>query len=360
MTATAARTATSEQHEHAASEGRHPPTGSQIALARAADRRAPRTPRDSTVAAVVGCADDAHTAAGAPAVLDDDLLIAGDNLAAMATLPDGAFDMAYLDPPFNTGIEQRRGALRYADAFEDYAGFLAPRLERVRELLAPHGTLYLHLDYREAHRCKLAARRALRPRVLPQRADLDLRLRRPAQAPLAGEARHDPRLRPRPRPLPLRRRRGRPRAVHGARASSGPRRPRAASARATAGGTRSCRRTRARRPATRRRSRTASCAGWWRRRRARAAGAWTRSPARARSAPSAAALGRRFVLVDANPEAIAVCAARLARRCAARRRRSSCGLVRAPTRRTTRRGESRRRRGSRVSWRTSRRRRRAP
>ncbi len=94
--------------------------------------------------------------AGAPAALaDDDLLIAGDNLTAMATLPDGAFDMAYLDPPFNTGSEQRRGALHYADAFEDYAGFLAPRLERVRELLAAHGTLYLHLDYREAHRCKL-------------------------------------------------------------------------------------------------------------------------------------------------------------------------------------------------------------
>jgi len=72
--------------------------------------------------------------AGQPAVLDDDLLIAGDNLAAMATLPDGAFDMAYLDPPFNTGNEQRRGALAYADAFADYAGFLAPRLERVREL----------------------------------------------------------------------------------------------------------------------------------------------------------------------------------------------------------------------------------
>ncbi|MDT7582228.1 MAG: hypothetical protein QOK35_3515, partial [Pseudonocardiales bacterium] len=95
-------------------------------------------------------------AAGDPLELDDDLLVAGDNLAAMAALPDAAFDMAYLDPPFNTGIERRRGALGYDDAFEDHAGFLAPRLQRVRELLAPHGTLYLHLDYREAHRAKLA------------------------------------------------------------------------------------------------------------------------------------------------------------------------------------------------------------
>jgi site-specific DNA-methyltransferase (adenine-specific) len=95
-------------------------------------------------------------AQGDPVALDDDLLIEGDNLAVMAELPDGAFDMAYLDPPFNTGNEQRRGALHYADTFEDYVAFLEPRLHRTRELLAPHGTLYLHLDYREAHRAKLA------------------------------------------------------------------------------------------------------------------------------------------------------------------------------------------------------------
>ena len=33
--------------------------------------------------------------------------------------------------------------------------FLEPRLRRARELLAPHGTLYFHIDYREAHYCKL-------------------------------------------------------------------------------------------------------------------------------------------------------------------------------------------------------------
>ncbi len=95
-------------------------------------------------------------AAAADLALDDDLLVAGDNLAVMNALPAAHFDMAYLDPPFNTGAERRRGALRYGDAFDDYVAFLEPRLRRVRELLAPHGTLYLHLDYREAHRCKLA------------------------------------------------------------------------------------------------------------------------------------------------------------------------------------------------------------
>ena len=45
--------------------------------------------------------------------------------------------------------------LAYDDAYGDYLGFLAPRLERARELLAPHGTLYFHIDQREAHACKL-------------------------------------------------------------------------------------------------------------------------------------------------------------------------------------------------------------
>jgi site-specific DNA-methyltransferase (adenine-specific) len=46
-------------------------------------------------------------------------------------------------------------SLSYDDSFSDYLGFLEPRLARARELLAPHGTLYFHIDYREAHYCKL-------------------------------------------------------------------------------------------------------------------------------------------------------------------------------------------------------------
>jgi site-specific DNA-methyltransferase (adenine-specific) len=119
--------------------------------------------------------------AGEPVVLDDDLLIAGDNAVALADLPEGFFDLVYMDPPFNTGRIQARDTLAavadpegdrvgfkgrryrsellqrlsYDDGFSDYLGFLEPRLVRVRELLAPHGTLYFHIDYREAHYCKL-------------------------------------------------------------------------------------------------------------------------------------------------------------------------------------------------------------
>ena len=114
--------------------------------------------------------------------LDDDLLIEGDNALVLPRLPSGAFDMIYIDPPFNTGGSQRRATLRvvrdhdagdrtgfggrryrsellralaYEDRFGDYLAFLAPRLEHARRLLAGHGTLYFHIDYREAHYCKL-------------------------------------------------------------------------------------------------------------------------------------------------------------------------------------------------------------
>jgi site-specific DNA-methyltransferase (adenine-specific) len=116
-----------------------------------------------------------------PITLDDDLLIAGDNALALNALPEGFFDLIYMDPPFNTGRIQARETLtavadpaghrigfkgrRYRsellqrlsfdDGFADYLGFLAPRLARARDLLAPHGTLYFHIDYREAHYCKL-------------------------------------------------------------------------------------------------------------------------------------------------------------------------------------------------------------
>ncbi|MDE3130407.1 MAG: site-specific DNA-methyltransferase, partial [Acidobacteriota bacterium] len=117
--------------------------------------------------------------------LVDDLLIAGDNRPVLERLPDASFDLVYMDPPFNTGRAQTRAqlavtraadaagpgartgfgghryastllrSLSYDDAFADYLAFLEPRLRRARELLAAHGTLYFHIDYREAHYCKL-------------------------------------------------------------------------------------------------------------------------------------------------------------------------------------------------------------
>lgn len=146
-----------------------------------------------------------HPARGAVTIIE------GDNLAVAATLPSGSFTLVYLDPPFNTGrtqerqvvtarrasapqdeppepgsddadasaavvsdpappvgetevrhgfhghaYERVRGMLRaYDDRFDDYGAFLMPRLEEAWRLLADDGTLYLHLDYREAHYAKV-------------------------------------------------------------------------------------------------------------------------------------------------------------------------------------------------------------
>ena len=109
-------------------------------------------------------------------------IVHGDNLAVTSTLPDGCARLIYLDPPFNTGRTQRlqsittrqteggartgfkgrsyetiKGELtRYDDTFTDYWAFLEPRLTEAWRLLDARGTLYLHLDYREAHYAKVA------------------------------------------------------------------------------------------------------------------------------------------------------------------------------------------------------------
>jgi site-specific DNA-methyltransferase (adenine-specific) len=122
--------------------------------------------------------------AGEPLTLaEEDLIVAGENRSVLSSLPEGRFDLVYMDPPFNTGRTRARSTLSvaraveedgdrtgfggrryrsrllrrlsYEDAFGDYLAFLEPRLRRARELLAPHGTLYFHIDYREAHYCKL-------------------------------------------------------------------------------------------------------------------------------------------------------------------------------------------------------------
>ena len=90
---------------------------------------------------------------------DSDVVIHGENLAVLGELPDACVPLVYIDPPFNTGQPKvRRTAAadhRYHDSFEDYLGFIRPRLEEARRLLTPDGTLYVHLDQREAHYVKV-------------------------------------------------------------------------------------------------------------------------------------------------------------------------------------------------------------
>jgi site-specific DNA-methyltransferase (adenine-specific) len=115
--------------------------------------------------------------------LDDarDWVVHGDNADVLPALPGASFQMIYIDPPFNTGKPQTRktlstarddagdrvgfkgrtyativtGSRTYGDTHDDYLAFLEPKLIDARRLLTESGTFYLHLDYREVHYAKV-------------------------------------------------------------------------------------------------------------------------------------------------------------------------------------------------------------
>ena len=105
----------------------------------------------------------------------------GDNLPILRDMPTESVDLIYIDPPFNTGKVQARTRLKttldsngdrtgfkgqryktvkgdtsaFRDAFDDYLGFLEPCLIEGYRVLKAHGSFYFHIDYREVHYCKL-------------------------------------------------------------------------------------------------------------------------------------------------------------------------------------------------------------
>ena len=112
----------------------------------------------------------------------DNIVVHGDNMAVLPLLPEACMQLIYIDPPFNTGGRQQRRALQtvrsddggdrtgfggrryattetgrmgYVDAYDDYLAFIGPRLVQARQLLTESGTLYFHIDWREAHYCKI-------------------------------------------------------------------------------------------------------------------------------------------------------------------------------------------------------------
>ena len=111
----------------------------------------------------------------------ENTLYFGDNLTVLKLIPDSSVQLVYIDPPFNTGRKQQRSkvttrrnnegnrigfkgeryetvkstVLSYDDQFANYWEFLEPRIEEAFRVLVNSGTLYLHLDYREAHYAKV-------------------------------------------------------------------------------------------------------------------------------------------------------------------------------------------------------------
>lgn len=109
-------------------------------------------------------------------------VVLADNLAVLSSLADESVDLIYVDPPFNTGKRQTLTRIRtvrdeeagdrvgfqgnryrtmqlgktgYLDVFDDYLAFIEPRLLEFRRVLKQSGSLYLHVDSREVHYCKV-------------------------------------------------------------------------------------------------------------------------------------------------------------------------------------------------------------
>ncbi len=108
-------------------------------------------------------------------------IIECDNLLWLEKQPSSSVDLIYIDPPFNTGKRQQRDRMKnvqdesgdrvgyggrryrteklasgsYGDVFDDFLAFVGPRLEHAHRVLAPTGSLFFHIDYREAHYCKV-------------------------------------------------------------------------------------------------------------------------------------------------------------------------------------------------------------
>jgi len=108
-------------------------------------------------------------------------IVLSDNMTYLPTLPANTFDLIYIDPPFNTGKTQKRDRFRaianpeggrvgfggktykvvkvdspkYPDRFDDFIDFIEPRLYQAYRLLKDEGSLFLHLDYREVHYAKV-------------------------------------------------------------------------------------------------------------------------------------------------------------------------------------------------------------
>ena len=104
-----------------------------------------------------------------------------DNIEFLSGISNDSVNLIYIDPPFNTGAKQSMTSLKtirdekgdrtgfggnryrtergesrsYLDTFDDYIGYLAPRLEEAHRILTADGSLFLHIDYRESHYCKI-------------------------------------------------------------------------------------------------------------------------------------------------------------------------------------------------------------
>ncbi len=89
-------------------------------------------------------------------IITDNLIIKGNNLLALHSLKEefaGQVKLIYIDPPYNTGGD----GFNYNDNFNhsSWMTFMKNRLEIAKELLTNDGVIFVSLDDKEAHYCKV-------------------------------------------------------------------------------------------------------------------------------------------------------------------------------------------------------------
>ena len=108
-------------------------------------------------------------------MIDNNLLIKGDNIKGMQWLLDngyeGQIDLVYIDPPFATGgvfatdndgrvatiSKSSDSKVAYSDTLQgkEFIEFLRERAILIKKLLSEQGSLYLHIDYKIGHYVKV-------------------------------------------------------------------------------------------------------------------------------------------------------------------------------------------------------------
>jgi site-specific DNA-methyltransferase (adenine-specific) len=90
-------------------------------------------------------------------------LIWGDNRSVLTGLKSEQAALVYLDPPFLTGRvhhDQKTKEAAFDDRWTDkgeYLQHLFPRLQEIRRILAPYGSVVIHIDPKTSHYVKVMA-----------------------------------------------------------------------------------------------------------------------------------------------------------------------------------------------------------
>jgi site-specific DNA-methyltransferase (adenine-specific) len=81
-----------------------------------------------------------------------------DAAEALASVEEDSVDLCYLDPPFGTGrrFESSAGGFDdHAASAEEFGALIRPWIREIHRVLAPHGAVLLHADWRHSHRLRL-------------------------------------------------------------------------------------------------------------------------------------------------------------------------------------------------------------